>query len=346
MNRIKKVIKKVWADKDQLFSCKKRRKPTKRSQENAPQLYNYDLLFDDNYSISSDMSEGKRIRKLERAKKKKSIFNLRICKKKQQKHKKERTLEALRKREIEKKRKKESKKEALKIVEIKHKHSDLICPICLKFIANAVTTICGHTFCHVCINELLLISPKCLVCNKQIRKKRMYGSCKNLDNLIENMLNTMGDQDELNDYKKRKAETARWIRDKKVGALEVGKKIDIRSPEYIWCVGVIRRIVFKPDTGTKVIYVHYEGLPNAFDEELSEKSSRLAKYRFFTSRKGKFAFPLNLRFLIFLDIPSLEWSKEGKKVIKINKDELGYDLLGVSSDPYAGLIDSDESGAY
>jgi hypothetical protein len=40
--------------------------------------------------------------------------------------------------------------------EIKHSDHDFICPICLKYIVSATTTVCGHTFCEMCISEYLL----------------------------------------------------------------------------------------------------------------------------------------------------------------------------------------------
>jgi hypothetical protein len=32
-----------------------------------------------------------------------------------------------------------------------------LCPICLKLIYRCVTTVCGHSFCEVCLDEYLLI---------------------------------------------------------------------------------------------------------------------------------------------------------------------------------------------
>lgn len=44
----------------------------------------------------------------------------------------------------------------LNLAEIKHEKDDLICSICLNFICCSVTTVCGHTFCEICIYEYLL----------------------------------------------------------------------------------------------------------------------------------------------------------------------------------------------
>lgn len=40
--------------------------------------------------------------------------------------------------------------------------------------------------------------------------------------------------------------------------IEVGKKLDIRSHEQIWCVGVIRRISYKQESQLRTLYVHFE----------------------------------------------------------------------------------------
>ena len=34
-----------------------------------------------------------------------------------------------------------------------------LCPLCLKLIFRCVTTVCGHSFCEVCLDEYLLIKP-------------------------------------------------------------------------------------------------------------------------------------------------------------------------------------------
>ena len=47
-------------------------------------------------------------------------------------------------------------KKIQEIAEINHKQDDLICGICLEFITCAVTSVCGHTFCEICIYEYLL----------------------------------------------------------------------------------------------------------------------------------------------------------------------------------------------
>ena len=97
-------------------------------------------------------------------------------------------------------------KELLDFVELRHTSEDLICPICLKFIAHANCLTCGHTYCEMCISELSLISKDCLVCEKPIKKNREFGKCRNVDSLVENVLSTMSMQEELMDLHKRKHE--------------------------------------------------------------------------------------------------------------------------------------------
>jgi len=42
----------------------------------------------------------------------------------------------------------------------------------------------------------------------------------------------------------------------------------------------------------------------------------------------------------------MTWINSGSKTITINGKEIGYDLIGGNSDPYAEIVNSDESDAY
>ncbi len=81
---------------------------------------------------------------------------------------------------------------------------------------------------------------------------------------------------------------------RRVQNIEVGQLIDVRSPEYVWCTGIIKRIIYRQEIQCKIITVHYQvkvcnqGFPSEFDDHIAENSCRLARYRFFTCRKGIF----------------------------------------------------------
>jgi hypothetical protein len=75
------------------------------------------------------------------------------------------------------------------------------------------------------------------------------------------------------------AATKDWHQSRKVADFCVGIKVDIRSPEYVWCSGIIRKISWRMDTNSKIALVHYEGFPNIYDEEIWEGSARLATYK-------------------------------------------------------------------
>lgn len=255
------------------------------------------------------------------------------------KKKRNRNLSTIEKKRNEKKEKLATEEElliqreelTLKLVSLRHTNPDLICPICLQFIVSAVNSACGHSYCEVCFEEMLLITPDCLVCEKRVRKKPVYSYCKSLDTLVEKLVLTRCSPSEKENFKKRKEEQVDRAKKKKLDKVRVGQKVDIRSKEYVWCVGIIRRIIFKHESKAKILFIHYEGFPNLLDEELSAKSSRLASHGFFTERE---------------DIPKIKWTEEGKKMIVLRGRELGYDYLGKPEDEYSGLVDSDDSDAY
>lgn len=59
--------------------------------------------------------------------------------------------------------KKELIKQVTRLKSISHKKNDFICPICLKFLACPINTVCGHAFCEVCLVEYLLFSSVSLL---------------------------------------------------------------------------------------------------------------------------------------------------------------------------------------
>jgi len=179
-----------------------------------------------------------------------------------------------------------SKESEIEIESIRHTEEDFICPICLKFMAKAVTILCGHLYCELCLDEYLHFASECLICDRRINRKRGYGNCKTIDSLIENMLVTLRLPEELEDLQKRRDKSNEFFTQKKVGILEVGTRVDIQSPEQIWCSGIVKRIFLKAEKKDRMVSIHFEGFPSNFDEELPESSGRLARHGFYSSRPG------------------------------------------------------------
>ena len=46
----------------------------------------------------------------------------------------------------------------------------LTCCICMDFIVNCRTAVCGHSFCQECITESLIRKKECPHCRKDIRR--------------------------------------------------------------------------------------------------------------------------------------------------------------------------------
>jgi hypothetical protein len=86
--------------------------------------------------------------------------------------------------------------EAQQLAQLRHRRDDLICAICLRYIAKAVTTKCGHAFCETCILEYLLVSPNCIICDKKLRHTRSFATCKSLDNIVEAFLRELSEDTE------------------------------------------------------------------------------------------------------------------------------------------------------
>jgi len=107
-------------------------------------------------------------------------------------------------------------------------------------------------------------------------------------------------------------------------------KVDVRSPEYVWTTGIIRKIAWRIDNNTKIALVHYEGFPNIYDEEIWENSARLANYQFFTGRE---------------DLPKLRINSKGRKVIMFMGQKLDFNFLEYEkgNEPYGQLVDSEYS---
>lgn len=129
------------------------REPTRRknSPTRSPAPDDQALEDDDPFrpqSLKLDRPNKKKAAKQD--KKKKFALNWKICAlKKRRSHQDVKFLRETR----------EPKKLKKEIAEIRHTASDTICPICLKYICQSVTVVCGHSYCDVCINEYLLVAP-------------------------------------------------------------------------------------------------------------------------------------------------------------------------------------------
>ena len=47
---------------------------------------------------------------------------------------------------------------------------ELNCSICMDYVINCRTAVCGHSFCEICISESLIHRKECPNCRKDIRK--------------------------------------------------------------------------------------------------------------------------------------------------------------------------------
>lgn len=89
-------------------------------------------------------------------------------------------------------------------------------------------------------------------------------------------------------------------------------RVDIRSPEYVWCVGIIKRILFRGENQKRLIVVTYENLPSIYNEEIIENSSRLVAFGFFTNRP---------------DLPKLIFDDKGRKQVTLYGNELDFNFV-------------------
>lgn len=63
-----------------------------------------------------------------------------------------------------------------------------------------------------------------------------------------------------------------------------GMYLDVRDTLYVWCVGVVKEIIFDKRDIPKVLLIHYRDWGALYDEYIPITSTRLAPYRTFTSR--------------------------------------------------------------
>lgn len=66
--------------------------------------------------------------------------------------------------------------------------------------------------------------------------------------------------------------------------LEVGKKVDIRDQNYVWCTATITRLISRINEPNKFLKIHYDHFLKKYDEEVDPTSARVAQHGFYTSR--------------------------------------------------------------
>eukprot|EP00826_Nyctotherus_ovalis_P064972 TRINITY_DN953_c0_g1_i8.p1 TRINITY_DN953_c0_g1~~TRINITY_DN953_c0_g1_i8.p1 ORF type:complete len:167 (+),score=19.49 TRINITY_DN953_c0_g1_i8:203-703(+) len=87
--------------------------------------------------------------------------------------------------------------------------SHLTCPICMDFVADAATTLCGHTFCEYCLFEWALFNKDCPVCRQGVRQEAPY-PCPTIDVLVEVYLSQPSMKGEREAFATRKQQLANW----------------------------------------------------------------------------------------------------------------------------------------
>lgn len=75
-------------------------------------------------------------------------------------------------------------KEFLEGQAVYEKHSDLVCSICMEYFINPVPTVCGHTFCYLCIENALLVKGLCPLCRTYLRGYEL-SPCQATNNIVK-----------------------------------------------------------------------------------------------------------------------------------------------------------------
>lgn len=136
---------------------------------------------------------------------------------------------------------------------------ELNCSICMDYIVNCRTAICGHSFCEVCINESLIRKKECPNCRKDIRKWVLSKS-DIIDSAVKLMVEGKRDAGEDEDYRRREERIkahAEWIEKHKITNIKPGDKIDALDTEYIWCKAVVE-LKIQAKGRQPLLFLHYE----------------------------------------------------------------------------------------
>ena len=106
--------------------------------------------------------------------------------------------------------------------------------------------------------------------------------------------------------------------------------VDIRSLDYIWCVGRVRKIIIK-SSNYQFLIISYLNLPRNFDEELLSSSNRIAKYGFFTQRN---------------DIPKFLYCNKGNKNVCISGFKVNFPFCDYKKNPQDGKFLAQTDSSY
>jgi len=141
-----------------------------------------------------------------------------------------------------------------------------------------MTASCGHLFCEKCLSEHLLAHSSCPACGEYIQRKPAY-RCVQLDGIIDAAVRP----EDRDIWRKRVGMHEDWIGKRRLSKVEVGLEIDVLDTEGVWCIGVIRLVVYSTDR-YPVLKVHYLGWATRFDEFIPANSNRLGPKGFYTAR--------------------------------------------------------------
>lgn len=111
-----------------------------------------------------------------------------------------------------------------------------------------------------------------------------------LDQLISDFIERF-QPEETDDHHKRIVACRNWSDSKQYKAIyrslktiDVGQKLDVRDPNYIWCSATVIRLISKISEPQRYLRITYDGFDHSYDEDVHPMSPRVAIHGFFTSR--------------------------------------------------------------
>lgn len=161
----------------------------------------------------------------------------------------------------------------------------LTCAICMDFIINCRTAVCGHSFCEECIHESLIRKKECPHCRKDIRKWVQLKS-EMIDKAVKMMVDSKsanGNEEEIERYNTRLQNHKNWLKKHTLCNARPGQKVDVLDTEHIWCTAEVEIKILAEDR-KPLLYLHYDGWSRKYDEYLYMDSSRVAPVGVYTTR--------------------------------------------------------------